>query len=1456
MNRNLLFCLLAVFLFAGMLQTAYAQPVAPPAGISYQAVARNPNGTVLANTTLSSVRISILSSINPIALAYEEVHNGVTTNGFGLFTLIIGGGTPTTNGAFNNLSAIGWGTSEHFAKIEVDQGQGYIDMGTVKLWSVPYALFAGNATNPGPTGPQGPQGPAGANGANGLVGPTGPQGIQGPQGVTGSGGVGPQGPAGANGATGPAGPQGVAGPQGPAGANGATGSAGPQGVAGPQGPAGANGAQGPQGVAGPQGPAGPAGADGAVGPQGVAGPQGPAGPAGADGAVGPQGPAGADGAVGPQGPAGIDGAVGPQGPAGADGAVGPQGPAGADGAVGPQGPAGADGAVGPQGPAGIDGAVGPQGPAGIDGAVGPQGPQGPAGANGVDGAQGPTGDVGATGPTGSIGSAATLSYTNDLAQSIPPGTDTPVNWNNFDAANSNGITGVTYDGISKFTNTSGEKLILNVTAYITWAFGPTTGTGRYAFAAKNGSVVTDRYGITSFGGPETDHPSSSVDFNIVLEDGEYFEIFAWQNELTDIEINSQIAFPGSRITIANLSGAQGPAGVDGAVGPQGPAGANGINGIDGAVGPQGPAGADGAVGPQGPAGVDGINGLDGAVGPTGPAGADGPQGPAGADGAVGPQGPAGADGLNGIDGAVGPQGPAGADGAVGPQGPAGSDGAQGPAGPQGPAGADGAVGPQGPAGPAGVDGVDGAVGPTGPAGPTGTVGNAWDLLGNTATDPAINYVGTTDANDFVVGVNATPQARFYQGGNTEFGEIDGSSSATVRATGGNVNVDPSFGFYNFAGGDLFNINENANGQLNFIANDDSPSGSDQVMLMDDETYNVGIGTAVDSTPLARLHVVENGNIGNLNTGLFQSAVEDGSSRILRSEYIGVTPLQEDIIAVSGSSLTADFYGIGGFFEGGYIGVEGYVTPQDDETYYGAYHTAFDFLSNGTLLATTYGNYNFVGNSGDVYGTFNAINNLSSTGSGNSYGVFNGLPDAFGPSVSPDGVNNYGTFNAINGGIGAENAGTYTLLTGGDNSFNYGSYSELFGGTGSANFGSYSIVQGNGGTPTSVNIGTYGEAISGVNSDISIGGYFESGDGPIGSISQVIGGQGTILGNYELNNLIPASAGAIGLTTPTAGGLFTYGVYGVGGSQTSFGNIGVFGYADLNPNTNYGVYGIASSPVGALSNVAVYGETVDNNAFFNYAGQFAGDVDITGNLSKSGGTFKIDHPLDPANKYLIHSFVESPDMMNVYNGNIVTDATGTAVVSLPTYFEAENKDFKYQLTVIGDFAQAIVFEKVSNNQFVIKTSKPNIEVSWQVTGVRQDAWANDHRVVVEKEKEAPVKGYYLYPQGFGFGKEKGFGAVLKPQGTATGSTTLGTFNSSIKAAVTQTQQTVKTNLANAKAKAEAEKIAHPTTKAPEKGTFTTKPVVKIEDVKKQAPASTTAPATNVKKPATNKKAGNR
>jgi hypothetical protein len=134
------------------------------------------------------------------------------------------------------------------------------------------------------------------------------------------------------------------------------------------------------------------------------------------------------------------------------------------------------------------------------------------------------------------------------------------------------------------------------------------------------------------------------------------------------------------------------------------------------------------------------------------------------------------------------------------------------------------------------------------------------------------------------------------------------------------------------------------------------------------------------------------------------------------------------------------------------------------------------------------------------------------------------------------------------------------------------------------------------------------------------------------------------------------------------------------------------------------------------------------------------------------------------KYSIdyHSFVESPDMMNVYNGNVTTDSSGEAVITLPDYFQALNRDFRYQLTVIGQFAQAIVASEIKDNRFTIKTDYPGVKVSWQVTGIRQDSWANKHRIRVEEDKADRERGFYLYPEAFDQPQEKSVEWARNPE----------------------------------------------------------------------------------------------
>ena len=226
-----------------------------------------------------------------------------------------------------------------------------------------------------------------------------------------------------------------------------------------------------------------------------------------------------------------------------------------------------------------------------------------------------------------------------------------------------------------------------------------------------------------------------------------------------------------------------------------------------------------------------------------------------------------------------------------------------------------------------------------------------------------------------------------------------------------------------------------------------------------------------------------------------------------------------------------------------------------------------------------------------------------------------------------------------------------------------------------------------------------------------------------------------------------NVGAQGNVLATGVGSYT-GFYGYAGKTANYGtgtNYGVRSFGEY-ANYNYGIWGAAYGTTGTTTNYGVYGKAVGIGT--NYAGYFAGDVEVTGSVSKASGSFKIDHPLDPENKYLYHSFVESPDMMNIYNGNVVTNANGEAIVEMPEYFEPLNKEFRYQLTCIGGWAPLYIAEEISGNRFKIAGGEAGMKVSWQVTGIRQDAFANANRIEVEVDKPTHERGKYLHPEAIG------------------------------------------------------------------------------------------------------------
>lgn len=199
--------------------------------------------------------------------------------------------------------------------------------------------------------------------------------------------------------------------------------------------------------------------------------------------------------------------------------------------------------------------------------------------------------------------------------------------------------------------------------------------------------------------------------------------------------------------------------------------------------------------------------------------------------------------------------------------------------------------------------------------------------------------------------------------------------------------------------------------------------------------------------------------------------------------------------------------------------------------------------------------------------------------------------------------------------------------------------------------------------------------------------------------------------------------------------------GVGNAGEFYGPVLVRGQLDVRDTTGFAVAGYTTS------GTAVFGQ--DEGAPDGHAGFFEGAVTINGSFTHNApAALRIDHPLDPANKFLTHASVESPEMKNMYDGVVTLDGDGTAIVELPEWFEALNRDFRYQLTCIGGHAPVYVAEEIRENEFKIAGGYAGMKVSWLITASRNDAYAQAYPLFVETPKRAHESGRYIHPELYG------------------------------------------------------------------------------------------------------------
>jgi hypothetical protein len=566
------------------------------------------------------------------------------------------------------------------------------------------------------------------------------------------------------------------------------------------------------------------------------------------------------------------------------------------------------------------------------------------------------------------------------------------------------------------------------------------------------------------------------------------------------------------------------------------------------------------------------------------------------------------------------------------------------------------------------------------------------------------------------------------------------------------------------------------------------------------TSNVGIGT---TAPQQQLHVQVPGvdslqwaavlqnpmNTWDANAGVgIQFKGSDYSNAAEQAKWVGIASAG-DVGTTYNDNLGLAFYthngggatpnevvrimsngsvGIGTQTPGqllevaGNVKVHGVIFPD------GSTQTSAGLTSGGTVSANTENPGVTVSQSGSGYGLWAA----SATGdavhaSGTNTGVYGEsqtgvgvLGYTYGNGITSAGVKGFsnGSASGVFGQNFSSGNGVYGSSSTGIGVDGWSSgYYGVYGSSGSSVgvYGSSSNSAGVYGSSGSGN-GVYGISYTGVSGAFQIANtgnssyaLWANSNGPNDVFHSDASAGGTAIvgsttgtgsaGSFSINNN-GNSTNALSVSSNGSGDVFFS--YSNGGGNAILGdtdgmnNAGAF---TIN-NTSNGSAAVYANSGG--TGFGVYGEGG------TWAGYFNGDVGVTGGFTNPAIRFQIDHPLDPANKYINLSAVESPDMKGIYDGVAVLDANGEAWVTLPDWFEALNRDFRYQLTCIGAPMQVYIADEIAGNRFRIAGGLPGKKVSWQVTGIRQDAWANAHRVPVEEQKQGAAQGAYLHPELYG------------------------------------------------------------------------------------------------------------
>jgi len=648
-----------------------------------------------------------------------------------------------------------------------------------------------------------------------------------------------------------------------------------------------------------------------------------------------------------------------------------------------------------------------------------------------------------------------------------------------------------------------------------------------------------------------------------------------------------------------------------------------------------------------------------------------------------------------------------------------------------------------------------------------------------------------------------PELTSYQGKVTDLSGnpvADGSYSMRFRiynvSTGGSPLWDSGIQTVSVAGG-VFSI---------LLGESPQPALE---LAFDEDYWLLVTFDGINQTPRQRLTSI---GYAYMASGLVPGTVVSGSEGQISLSVVN-TRVSGDATALHGEVVDGSGGIRIGVYGKGYYGIYGngddsggyFVAPEDNGTgvrgdgkrgVHGDSHATDGLGVLGRSWAAT----------GDAKGVEGASYSVSGTGvygwaqpsSGTTRGVHGKSNSVEGMGVHGEATATTGTTYGVygesastTGGTGVYGKGYYGVYGDGDSTLGVGGW--FVGAEGLRSYGNSRGVLGEADATTGV--GVLGQSYVTTGETHGVSGWVNSVSG-IGVYGYAYPSSGSTRGVHGESRSTEGT-GVHGEVTATTG--ITYGVYGLCSSTTGRGvyghaiatsgecfggrfetgstsGRGVFAHAYSGSGTTYGVYGRSDSPSGR----GVYGEAPYNGVYglasgssginygvfgksystSGYGGYFEGDVHVFGSLSKSSGSFLIDHPLDPENKLLRHNFMESPENLVVYRGKAELDEYGEAVVEMPEYFGALTKEdaATVNLTPIGKgpFDSSYEWNK-GYSEFTIY-GEPEREIAWTVYAERDDPTMRRLWRPVEEDKGPDNKycdrGRLLDPVAYGYPESMG------------------------------------------------------------------------------------------------------